>query len=107
MIQHDTDTDPFGMNSTLSRALEDGTVPYERLDDMVIRIVSSWYKVGQSDGFPSLDTRRNALSKERNDLLREIGAKSIVLLKNERNALPIQGGGYISVFGQASSESSS
>lgn len=97
-------TDPFGMNSTLSRAIENGTVPAERLDDMVTRIISSWYKVGQNNGFPTLDTKRNALDYDRNELLREIGAKSIVLLKNERNALPLEGGGYISVFGQAASE---
>ena len=72
---------------------------------MVTRIVSSWYKVGQSNGFPSLDLKRNALNQESNDILREIGAKSIVLLKNERDALPLQRGGYISVFGQAASMS--
>lgn len=93
------------MNSTLSRALENGTIPYERLDDMVTRIVASWYKLGQNNGYPSLDTTRNALSRERNELLREIGAKSIVLLKNENKALPLQDSGYISVFGQAASES--
>lgn len=72
---------------------------------MVTRIVSSWYKVGQSNGFPTLDVTRNALNTDTNDILREIGAKSIVLLKNERNALPLEGGGYISVFGQAASTS--
>lgn len=96
-------TAPFGMNSTFSRALENGTIPYERLDDMVTRIVSAWYQTGQNNGFPSLDTTRNALDPQRNEMLREIGAKSIVLLKNENKALPLQGGGYISVFGQASS----
>ena len=71
---------------------------------MVIRIVSAWYKVGQDQGFPTMGLSRNALAKETYDLIREIGAKSIVLLKNERGALPLQGGGYISVFGQAASE---
>jgi len=71
---------------------------------MVTRIVSAWYKVGQDQGFPTLDTKRNALDEKRNDLIREIGAKSIVLLKNENKSLPLKGGGYISVFGQASSE---
>lgn len=71
---------------------------------MVIRIVSAWYKMGQDQGYPEYDTNRNVLSKERNELIRELAAKSIVLLKNERNALPLKGGGYISVFGQAASE---
>jgi beta-glucosidase len=92
------------MNSSLSRAIENGTIPSERLDDMVTRIVSAWYKVGQNDNFPVLDVNRNALNASRNEVLREIGAKSIVLLKNEGGALPLGSGGYISVFGQASSE---
>lgn len=71
---------------------------------MVTRIVSAWYQVGQDKGYPTLDTNRNVLNASTNDLIRELGAKSIVLLKNEKNALPLQGGGYISVFGQASSE---
>lgn len=71
---------------------------------MVIRIVSAWYKVGQDQGFPALRINQNVLDKHRNDLIRELGAKSIVLLKNKGNALPLQGGGYISVFGQAASE---
>lgn len=79
---------------------------YERLDDMVIRIISAWYKLGQDKDYPVFDTNRNVLSKERNELIRELAAKSIVLLKNEREALPLRGGGYISVFGQAASKSS-
>ena len=87
----------------MSRALENGTVPAERLDDMVTRIVSAWYKVGQNNDYPSMDVTRNALDISRHEILREIGAKSTVLLKNQRNALPLEGGGYISVFGQAAS----
>jgi len=72
---------------------------------MVTRIVSAWYQAGQDHDFPKLDLGRNILNEERNDLIRELGAKSIVLLKNENGALPLKGGGYISVFGQASSKS--
>jgi beta-glucosidase-like glycosyl hydrolase len=72
---------------------------------MVIRIVSSWYKLGQDQDYPLFDTNRNVLSKERNELIRELAAKSIVLLKNENKTLPLSPGGFISVFGQASSKS--
>lgn len=71
---------------------------------MVIRIVSAWYKMGQDKDYPVWDNNRNVLSTERNELIRELAAKSIVLLKNENKALPLKGGGYISVFGQAASE---
>jgi beta-glucosidase len=71
---------------------------------MVTRIVSAWYKMGQDQGYPVWDNDRPVLSPERNELIRELAAKSIVLLKNENKTLPLKGGGYISVFGQAASE---
>lgn len=72
---------------------------------MVTRIVSAWYKMGQDQDYPVWDNNRNVLSKERNELIRELAAKSIVLLKNVNKTLPLKGGGYISVFGQAASAS--
>ncbi|KOS16716.1 putative beta-glucosidase E [Escovopsis weberi] len=33
----------------LSRAVLNGSLPMERLDDMVLRIVASWYQLGQDD----------------------------------------------------------
>lgn len=72
---------------------------------MVIRIISSWYKLGQDQDYPLFDANRNVLSAKRNELIRELAAKSIVLLKNENKTLPLSPGGFISVFGQASSES--
>nr|XP_018261855.1 avenacinase [Kwoniella dejecticola CBS 10117]OBR84013.1 avenacinase [Kwoniella dejecticola CBS 10117] len=81
---------PFGPNSTLSRAVENGTVSQDRLDDMAHRIVSAWYKLGQDQNYPAYNTSVNSLSKEHNDLIREIGAKSIVLLKNINGSLPLR-----------------
>lgn len=72
---------------------------------MVTRIISSWYKLGQDQDFPLFDSNRNVLSPKRNELIRELAAKSIVLLKNENKALPLSPGGFISVFGQAASMS--
>ena len=71
---------------------------------MVTRIVSSWYKLGQDQDYPLFDTNRNVLSAKRNELIRELAAKSIVLLKNQNKTLPLSPGGFVSVFGQASSE---
>lgn len=36
----------------LSEALANGTVSEARLDDMAIRIISAWYKVGQDQNYP-------------------------------------------------------
>ncbi|WWD19902.1 hypothetical protein CI109_104371 [Kwoniella shandongensis] len=94
---------PFGPNSALSRALANGTVPQSRLDDMATRIVASWYKLGQDQDYPLLETTANVLSKEHNELIRELGAKSTILLKNENNTLPLKNVKYLYVFGQAAS----
>src|SRR5690348_6451641 len=34
--------------------LSSGSVPQKRLDDMVERILASWYYVGQDQGYPSV-----------------------------------------------------
>ena len=66
-----------------------GTFSMERLDDMAIRIVSTWYKLGQDKGYPSLGINRNVLDPKTNELAREFAAKSIVLLKNKNHTLPL------------------
>ncbi|OWZ53156.1 avenacinase [Cryptococcus neoformans c45] len=94
---------PFGPNSMLSEALANGTVSEARLDDMAIRIISAWFKVGQDQNYPPLEREKNALSDDHNALAREIAAKSIVLLKNENNTLPLRNVSYLYVFGQSAS----
>ncbi|OCF31065.1 avenacinase [Kwoniella heveanensis BCC8398] len=76
---------PFGPGSALSAAVANNSVSQDRLDDMVHRIVSAWYKLGQDQDYPAYNTSVNSLSKEHNELIREIGAKSIVLLKNSNS----------------------
>ncbi|WWC88926.1 uncharacterized protein L201_003841 [Kwoniella dendrophila CBS 6074] len=93
---------PFGPSSVLASAIANGTVSEARLDDMANRIVSAWYKLGQDNGFPALNTSTNALSQAHNDLIREIGSKSIVLLKNN-GTLPLAKNKSLYVFGQAAS----
>jgi len=77
-------------------------VSEERLDDMVTRVLTSWIKFGQNlkgpDAYPptnlhsfdkSLDQNVNVQSNHA-ELIREIGAASIILLKNINNILPLQ-----------------
>lgn len=91
-----------------------GTFPEWRLDDMVLRIMAGWYKVGRDTSqvpinFDSwtLDTYAPihyvvespiGLVNEHVDVrgehalvIREIGRQSTVLLKNTNNALPLTG----------------
>ena len=110
--------------SELTKAVLNGSVPIERVDDMVTRIVAAWYQVGQDswsdegpnfsswtndeigkiyEGSPSDDTKGvvnkfiNAQGKGEDfhgNLVRKIAAEGTVLLKNEDNLLPLHRNGW-------------
>jgi beta-glucosidase len=109
----------FGANITT--ALTNGSFAESRLDDMVRRIMTPYYFLGQDQGFPTVDPSGAALNFFSPDswvdefvlngtsnrdvranhasLIRELGAAGTVLLKNERNALPLRAPKNIAVFG--------
>ncbi|KAL0565546.1 hypothetical protein V5O48_016478 [Marasmius crinis-equi] len=83
----------------LTTAVNDGVVPESKVDEMVTRILASWLRLGQDQDFPAvsfdvqnpdgtgeLNIPLDARSEEHTSLVREIGAASAVLLKNERKA---------------------
>ncbi|EPB90789.1 hypothetical protein HMPREF1544_02367 [Mucor circinelloides 1006PhL] len=85
----------FGKN--LTKAVKMGSVREERVTDMAMRIVAAWYKLGQDQGFPQpnfdsfrpergmhLDVQGNHKRE-----IRQMGAASTVLLKNQDNILPL------------------
>lgn len=85
----------FGKN--LTDAVNAGEVSDERATEMAMRIVSAWYKMKQDKDFPkvTLDSFHLDMAPfvdvqgDHKKLVREMGAASNVLLKNEKNALPI------------------
>lgn len=91
--------------------VNNGTVPEERLDDMVTRIMASYYKLGQDQDYPELNIDYNSPDAPGNghvdvrgdhaNVIRQIGGASTVLLKNEGNILPLKAEscGQIGVFG--------
>lgn len=110
----------WGTNMTLG--IVNGTIPQYRLDDMAIRIMSAFFKVGLTLDQPpinfdswTLDTigplhasvganeqQVNWHVDVRGDhasLIREIGAKSTVLLKNT-GALPLSTPKSVAVIGE-------
>ncbi|SPO01842.1 Probable beta-glucosidase G [Cephalotrichum gorgonifer] len=110
----------FGGNVTL--AVNNGTVDVSRVDDMILRIMTPYFWLGQDQDFPSVDpssadlntfspkstwVREWNLTGERSrdvrgdhgEMIRRHGAEATILLKNERNALPLKAPKSIAVFG--------
>ena len=105
-------TSYFGAN--LTAYVNNGTIPEARVDDMgmssssrlslrnllviVTRILAAWYFLGQDsptypptnfNAFSPDDDERIDVQANHDTLVRELGAASAVLLKNEFNALPL------------------
>jgi beta-glucosidase-like glycosyl hydrolase len=90
----------FGSN--LTAMTNNGTIPLSRIDDMATRILAGWYFVSQDDAsYPRVnfnswlpdDEATNGRVDVQGDhykVVREIGAASTVLLKNNRGALPLK-----------------
>jgi beta-glucosidase len=110
----------FGNN--ISTAVTNGTLELARLDDMITRIMTPYYYLGQDQDFPTIDpsggdlntflpkstwTRPYNLTGESNRdvrgdhgaLIRKHGAAATVLLKNVNGALPLKAPKSIAVFG--------
>ena len=90
-------------NPEFRKALQNGTVPQSRLDDMVRRMVEPMLALGMVDKPPqpaTENTLANAQSEARFALAATIAKQSTVLLKNAGDILPIRkdkSGSYPSV----------
>ena len=89
--------------NTLQQAVESGQVPMSVIDDAVERILSVKMWLGLFD-HPYVPEEvmhiYDTLPAKHTDLAREAAEKSIVLLKNEGNILPLNKGQKISLVGQ-------
>ncbi|KAB8235015.1 hypothetical protein ETB97_010687 [Aspergillus alliaceus] len=107
----------------LSRSVLNGSVPVDRLNDMVTRIVATWYKMGQDKDYPLPNFSGNTLDKtgplypgalispsgivnqyvdvqgNHNITARAIARDAITLLKNNDNILPLRRNGTLKIFG--------
>ncbi|KAJ3711748.1 glycoside hydrolase family 3 protein [Lentinula raphanica] len=87
----------------LTAYVENGTIPESRVDDMATRILASWYFLHQDvpaypktnfNAFLPGDLATNFhvdVQDDHDQLVREMGAASTVLLKNANGALPLTG----------------
>jgi beta-glucosidase len=75
---------------TLAEAVENGDVPLERIDDAVRRILTVKYEMGLFDHpFSDPSLLAEVGSEEHRALAREAVSKSLVLLKNDGDILPL------------------
>ncbi|KAL7621870.1 hypothetical protein AAE478_007370 [Parahypoxylon ruwenzoriense] len=100
---------PF-WGGNLTQAVNNGSLPESRVDDMATRIIATWYKMGQDEGFPATGLgmpsdlskphqRVIAKSPESKQVLLQGAVEGHVLLKNTNDALPLKSPKLISLFG--------
>jgi beta-glucosidase len=96
----------WGQN--LQSAVNSGQVSQSRLDDMVTRILASWYLVGQDQGYPSVSWSSwnggnggpNVQTSAHQAVARQIASDGVVLLKNSESALPLSTSASLALIGQ-------
>lgn len=111
----------WGTNLTL--AVLNGTVPEWRIDDMAMRIMAAYFKVGLTLNEPPINFDSWTLNTygplhagvgasiqqvnwhvdvrgEHASIIRDIGARSTVLLKNVNKALPLKKPKFVAVVGE-------
>ncbi|KAK0208537.1 glycoside hydrolase family 3 protein [Desarmillaria ectypa] len=99
----------------LVSAVNQGTVPEARIDDMATRILAAWYLLGQDSGYP--DVNFDAWDKnvpvnthvdvqgDHKNVIRAIGQASTVLLKNSQRALPLSAPRTLAIIGSGARNS--
>lgn len=90
----------------LTKAIANGEVPESRLNDMVTRILASWYLTGQDTNYPPVtfdsfgDGQANVnVTAGHSNVARAVARDSIVLLKNEGNILPLKSPKSLAIIG--------
>ncbi|KAL2262934.1 hypothetical protein VTK26DRAFT_8924 [Humicola hyalothermophila] len=94
----------------LAEAVNNGSVPETRIDDMATRVIASWYQMRQDRDFPEPGvgmaadlTTAHRIVDARNSSFRPTlfngAVEGHVLVKNIRSALPLQKPKMLSIFG--------
>lgn len=107
----------------LSTCILNGTVPLDRLNDMVTRIVATWYQMGQDQDYPLPNFSSNTadatglcypaalfsptcvtnqyvnVQADHATVARNVSREAITMLKNDNKTLPLSTTGSFKVFG--------
>ncbi|OQD97836.1 hypothetical protein PENVUL_c081G04345 [Penicillium vulpinum] len=91
----------------LVEAVANGSVSQARLDDMATRILAAWYLLEQDKGYPEVSFNSwNGgkatvnVTEDHATVARTVARDSIVLLKNQKHALPLQKPKSLAIIGQ-------
>lgn len=99
----DMDMVSEGFLSTLEKSLKEGKVTEEQINRACRRILEAKYKLGLFENpYKFCDVNRaktQIFTPENRKIAREIAAQSFVLLKNDKNVLPLKKQGTIAVVG--------
>ncbi|HVI44920.1 MAG TPA: beta-glucosidase BglX [Chitinophaga sp.] len=91
-----------GFIQTIKKSLQEGKTTQQQIDDACRRVLEAKYKLGLfEDPYRYCDASRSkeVLSAAHKKAAREFGARSIVLLKNNNQALPLKKSGTIALIG--------
>lgn len=106
----DMDMVSEGFLKTLKQSLDEGKVTRAQIDKACRRILEAKYKLGLfRDPYKYCDIERakkEIYTDENRAAARKIASESFVLLKNEKNILPLQKKGTIAVIGPLANTSS-
>jgi len=108
----DMDMESYHYVNQLEALVKEGKVDESLIDDAVSRILTVKYELGLMDdpySYCNPEREKQVVgSKENNDLVLDMARKSIVLLKNEGNLLPLSKSGLnIAVIGALSADKDS
>lgn len=92
-----------GLLTTLPQSLKEGKITVQQIDAACRRILEAKYKLGLfEDPYRYCDENRakkEIFTPEHRREARKIAAESFVLLKNDKNTLPLRKGGTIALIG--------
>ncbi|CAF4890357.1 unnamed protein product [Rotaria sp. Silwood1] len=93
------------MGFNLVQAVKNRMITEERIDDMIIRVLTPYYLLGQDQEYPSLNLDRNVV-EDHYKINREIATAGIILLKNTNNILPfdVTKDKYYFIYGSAAGQ---
>jgi beta-glucosidase len=90
----------------LVQAVQNGTIPEARINDMITRLLTPYYLLEQDQGYPTLDLDRDSRG-DNYEINRQISMTGMILLKNINNVLPLNvtTDKNIFIYGEAASRS--